>query len=173
MNFLKNIKNISLSLILAGTMMSFISIDTHTDPPVKLPAGTSILLTSVQRLSSDSLVFGQIVDFKVIADVKVGDKTVIPAGAIAKGEVSLLEHAGFVGKPGQIQIRIKSVEDVNGKKIPLMAPLIIRKGDDLKALSIILGILISLFFLLLMGMKAVVARATVVEAKVEKDTDIE
>ncbi len=177
MHILKLIKNISLLLLLAATMMSFVNSDREIsgqkDPPTKLSAGTSVLLNSTREYSSDSLVFGQLIDFKVIVDIKVGAKVVIPAGAKAQGEVISLKKAKILGKPGELRIMMKTVEAINGQKIPITAPIIIKEGNDLTTLTIILSILVSLFFLLLMGTNAKLPKGTIVESKIEKDIEID
>ena len=88
-------KPIAIMLSLSFLLMSF---TTGGDVGVVLNAGTSINLETVSTIQSDMVVVGQVVDFIVKTDVKVDNKVVIAAGAIAKGQVVRGQKAKGLGK---------------------------------------------------------------------------
>jgi len=50
------------------------------------------------------------IDFKVTKDIVAEGKTVIPAGSIAKGQISRVKKSGLLGSERQIEVVIRSVQ---------------------------------------------------------------
>jgi hypothetical protein len=78
--------------------------------PVVLREGTEVRLRFVDSLSSKTAVLDDPVALEVTDDVRVGDATVIHAGAHALGFVSNAKKSGMLGKPGELNIRLESVK---------------------------------------------------------------
>lgn len=146
-------KPIAVVLSLSFLLMSF---SAGGDAGVVLNAGTSINLETVSTIQSDMVVVGQIVDFRVKSDVKVDDKVVIAAGAIAKGQVVRGQKAKGLGKEGFVEIQIKSVKAVDGQEVYLSGGNVYQEGDDQQTLAIVLGIFVCILFLFLKGKNAMV-----------------
>jgi hypothetical protein len=53
-----------------------------------LTAGKPVAFETIGIILSEGNSLGQIIDFKVRPDVKVGDKVVNPADSIAKGQIN-------------------------------------------------------------------------------------
>lgn len=121
---------------------------------VVLPAGTAIPLETASTISSETAAPGQLVDFKVRYDVKVGDKIVISAGSIARGQILRASKAKGLGKEGLIEIQLKTVKAVDGQDIPLTAGNVFQQGEDKQTLSIVLGVLVCVLFLTMKGKNA-------------------
>ena len=102
------------------------------------------------------VVVGQVVDFRVKTDVKVDNKVVIAAGAIAKGQVVRGQKAKGLGKEGFVEIQIKSVRAVDGQEVYLSGGNVYQEGDDQQTLAIVLGVFVCILFLFLKGKNATV-----------------
>lgn len=146
-------KPIAIMLSLCFLLMSF---TTGGDVGVVLNAGTSINLETVSTIQSDMVVVGQVVDFRVKTDVKVDNKVVIAAGAIAKGQVVRGQKAKGLGKEGFVEIQIKSVRAVDGQEVYLSGGNVYQEGDDQQTLAIVLGVFVCILFLFLKGKNATV-----------------
>ena len=143
----------SLALLLATSIlcMSFKRVD---NGEVVLNSGTYVPLETMSMIRSDQVSIGQIIDFRIKYDVKVGDKTVIPAGSIAKGQVMLAQSARGVGKQGFVKIQVTSVQAVDGQEVFLSGGNVFQEGEDQQMLSILLGVFVCILFLTMKGKNA-------------------
>jgi len=66
---------------------------------------------------------------RVTRDVHVGDRVVIPAGAEARGEVTLVERGGRLRDRARLGIRFTLVVLADGMRIPLETETIYREGE--------------------------------------------
>jgi hypothetical protein len=139
---------------------------------VVLNAGTLVPLETIGVITSQGLTAGQTIDFKVRADVKVGEKVVIAAGSIAKAQVTRVNEPKAIGKQGVVELQVKSVQSVDGKSINLSSGSVYKEGEDRLGLSIGLGIFICLLFLLMKGKNAEIAPGYQVDAVVASNTTI-
>jgi hypothetical protein len=64
----------------------------------------------------------------VTRDVRVGDRVAIPAGAQARGEVTMVERGGKLKDKARLGIRFTSVVLADGTRIPLETDTIYREG---------------------------------------------
>ena len=79
-----------------------------------IPAGTPIMVTLDQSVSSKDARAGQSVAGTVAQNVVVGGKTVIPKGARATLSVASVQSSGRLSTPGKLWLKLRKVE-VNGK----------------------------------------------------------
>lgn len=165
----KYVQRVAYLLTVCVLCMSF-SIRKPLD--VLLSAGTSVPLETTTLLRSDEVSIGQIVNFKVKTDVKVGDKVVIAAGSIAKGQVTRAQRAKGIGKEGYLEIQIKSVTATDGQEIFLGNSNLYQEGENKQTLSIVLGVLVCILFLTMKGKNAELAPGYQVLASVASNTTI-
>lgn len=144
------VKQIAFLLIVSILSMSF----TMHAEGVVLNAGTSVMLETMSTISSATIAPGQIVDFRVRYDIKVGDKVAIAAGSIAKGQVLRAQKSKGLGKEGFVEIQLKSVKSVDGQDLPLTAGNVFQEGENKQTLSIVLGVLVCILFLTMKGKNA-------------------
>lgn len=156
-------------MLIAFTNLSF---RPNVSGDVLLPAGTPVALETIGVIVSEGATVGQLIDFKVRADVKVGDKVVIPAGSIAKAQVSRVQSPKGLGKEGFIELQLKSVKAVDGKEVPLSSGNIYKEGQDKSTLSIVLGIFVCILFLFMKGKNAEIPPGYQVDATVASNTTI-
>jgi hypothetical protein len=67
---------------------------------------------------------------RVTRDVRVGDRVAIPAGAVARGEVTTVEQGGKVRDRARLGIRFTSVVLADGTRVPIETDTIYREGDS-------------------------------------------
>jgi hypothetical protein len=147
------VRPMALLLIISILCMSF---KMRSEGEVVLNVGTNVPLETTSIISSDHVAVGQTIDFRVKYDVKVGDKTAIAAGSIAKGQVMRAQKAKGVGKEGYVEIQIKSVTAVDGQEVFLMGGNVYQEGQDKQTLAIVLGILVCILFLTIKGKNAII-----------------
>lgn len=79
------------------------------EPPAKLilKEGTDVKLKFAQDLSSKTAADDDPVNLVLDEDLKVGDVTVVKAGAKAVGTVTHAKKAGMMGKGGELNLRLE------------------------------------------------------------------
>ena len=145
-------KSVAVMLSLAVLNLSFAS--APVEQVVALKAGTVIPLETINVIKSDNATVGRTIDLRVTRDVEVDGQTVIPAGSIAKGQVTRSQKAKGLGKAGFLEIQIKSVTAVDGQEVYLAGGNVSEEGDDKATLAIVLGIFVCILFLFVKGKNA-------------------
>lgn len=153
MNTIKLFQVRSALLLALVMLMSSFKVPVYASAAV-LKAGTTINFETTTTIKSGSMLAGQVIDFRVTRDVVADGNVVIPAGSIAKGQVVRSEKAKGLGKPGIIEVQIKSVTAVDGQEIYLSSNNISDEGEDKSTGAIVLGILICFLFLFKKGGEA-------------------
>jgi hypothetical protein len=67
---------------------------------------------------------------RVTRDVKVGDRVVIPSGARAEGEVTLVERGGRLREKARLGVRFTSIVLADGKRLPIVTETVFREGES-------------------------------------------
>lgn len=163
-------KPIAVLLAFSMMLMSFTTAPLKAEMVV-LKSGTPIALELMSSIQSNNVKSGQIVDFRVINDVKVDDKVVIPAGSIAKGQIVSAKKNGLLGTAGEVSVTLKSVAAVDGTVVPLTSSVLNDEGDDKLVVSIVLTLL-CFFGFLMKGGKAELSSGAQVQATVLSNTEI-
>jgi hypothetical protein len=83
-----------------------------------IPPGTQITVRSSHALSSGTAKVGDRFDASLTHTLVVGGKTLAKAGAPAHGKVTLAKSSGRLHAPGQLTLRLTSLQ-VQGKMVPL------------------------------------------------------
>lgn len=168
--FMKSVffKPATLLMAIAMLTMSF----TLPNGTVVLRAGTIIPMELMNTITSSNARNGQIVDFRVLADVEVDGKTVIPAGAIAQGQIVRAKKNGMLGMQGELEIAVRNVKAVDGTNVYLTAASLNDEGNNQTVLSIVLTFC-CLFGFLIKGGKAELAAGTQINAIVGSNTEID
>lgn len=81
--------------------------------------GTPVMLLLDQTVESGHSRIGQRVAFEVSKDVELGNRVVIPAGALALGTVTQASRARLFGRDGRVNVNIDAVELPGGQVVPL------------------------------------------------------
>ena len=75
--------------------------------------GDDVKLKFADDLSSKTAAEGDPVNLVLAEDLKVGDVVVVKAGAKATGVISHSKKAGFVGKAGELNMRLDHLKADN------------------------------------------------------------
>lgn len=84
-----------------------------------VPAGTRVTVRTDSQINSGSAHVGQLFHANLVRDLVVDGKTVAKAGAPAKGKVTYAKSSGRLHAPGQLTIRLTSIQLKNGKTLPV------------------------------------------------------
>ena len=139
---------------------------------VVIKAGTIVPLESVNNVRASKVHLGQIVDFRVMRDIKVDRKVVIPSGAIAKGAVYEAKRSSWCGTKGRLGVKVRSVVLPNGDELFFTASDIYITGKNRTAVAVVpavLGIIPTLF---ICGSKAEMKAGYEVDATIASTTKI-
>jgi hypothetical protein len=138
-----------LLVAVAMLTMSFMT----PERTVVIKPGTVVPLELMTRLTSKNAKSGQVVDFRVVGDIKVDGQTVITNGSVAQGQITRVKKNGLLGSEGELEISIKSAKAVDGTTIYLTGDRLSDEGANRVALSIVVTLL-CLFGFLIKGGKA-------------------
>jgi hypothetical protein len=82
-----------------------------------VPAGTRITVRTDSQINSASAHIGQSFRANLLRDLVVDGKTIAKAGAPAKGKVTYAKSSGRLHAPGQITIRLTSIQLADAKTL--------------------------------------------------------
>ena len=105
-----------LAVALCAAAPSAVLAQAHTivvgqaQPKNVLQRGTEVVLETTRELNSNDAKVGDRFDLEVREDVKLGGRTVIPAGTRAVGEVTMAKKKGMWGKSGKLDTRLLYIE---------------------------------------------------------------
>ena len=88
-------------------------------PKTVLRDGTPVRLRITRTLSTATAKVGDLVEFQVVQDVKVGDLVVIPHGAIAWGTVSKVQPKRRPSRNADLGVEMKAARAVTDQEIAL------------------------------------------------------
>ena len=95
-----------------------------------VPADAVLGLQLETALTSETAEIEDEVVARVTRDVRVGDRVVIPSGAQAVGQVTLVEQGGRLRERARLGIRFTSAVLADGTRIPLLTDTIVREGSS-------------------------------------------
>jgi|SRR6516162_10738154 hypothetical protein len=84
-----------------------------------VPAGTQITVRTDSQINSASAHIGQSFNANLVRDVVIDGKPIAKAGAPAEGKVTYAKSSGRLHAPGQLTIRLTSIQLADGKTLAL------------------------------------------------------
>ena len=84
-----------------------------------VPAGTHITVRTDSQITSASAHVGQSFHANLVRDIVVNNKTIAKAGGPANGKVTFAKSSGRLHAPGQVTIRLTSIQLADGKTLTL------------------------------------------------------
>ena len=84
-----------------------------------VPAGTRITVRTDSQINSATAHVGQSFHANLVRDLVVDGKTIAKSGAPAQGKVTYAKSSGRLHAPGQVSIRLTSIQLANGKTLPV------------------------------------------------------
>jgi hypothetical protein len=103
-----------------------------------IPAGTKITVRSGTEISSANAKVGEQWNGVLARDLVVGGKTIAAKGAPVSGKITLAKSSGRLHAPGQLSLRLTSVE-VGSKSVAVQTSSYHIAGKDQKKSSLIKG----------------------------------
>jgi hypothetical protein len=94
-----------------------------------IPFNTRITVRTLSSISSATARAGQKFDATLTRDLTVNGKTLAKAGTPVKGKVTLAKSSGRLHAPGQVTLRLTSVE-IKGKMVPISTSAFYAKGKS-------------------------------------------
>jgi hypothetical protein len=94
-----------------------------------IPAGTPVTVRLGSQINSANAHTGDRFDANLAHDLVVNGNTLAKAGAPAKGKVTYVKPSGRLHAPGELSLRLTSVE-VNGKQMPISTSACRAKGKS-------------------------------------------
>lgn len=88
---------------------------------VKIPAGTALDIQATHSVSSKDVKLGDLISFRVMIPVKVGDSIVIGSNALVTGQIAKAKRAGHWGKAGKLTWTMRDVVAVDLTRVSLTA----------------------------------------------------
>lgn len=88
---------------------------------VKIPAGTALDIQATHSVSSMDAKLGDLITFRVLVPVKVGDSIVIGSNALVTGQIAKAKRAGHWGKAGKLSWTMRDVVAVDLSRVSLTA----------------------------------------------------
>ncbi|HXT64745.1 MAG TPA: hypothetical protein VN696_17015 [Pyrinomonadaceae bacterium] len=88
---------------------------------IKIPAGTAIDIQAMDTVSSMDAKVGDLISFRVLVPVKVGDAIVIGSNALVTGRIAKSKRAGHWGKAGKLAWTMQDVVAVDLTRVSLTA----------------------------------------------------
>jgi hypothetical protein len=101
-----------------------------------LPDGTLIELRITKRLSTAQAKVGDVVEFEVVQDVKVGDLVVVPRRALGSGVVALVKPRHRPMRNAELRVNVSSVKSITGSEVAIRGTrMIVGNLDPAKVIS--------------------------------------
>lgn len=88
---------------------------------VKIPAGTALDIQATHSVSSKDAKLGDLISFRVLVPVKVGDSIVIGSNALVTAQIAKAKRAGHWGKAGKLGWTMRDVVAVDLTRVSLAA----------------------------------------------------
>lgn len=86
---------------------------------VTLPAQSLVKIALLKTIDSGKSQVGDVVDYKVVEDVVVEGRVVIPAGVVSQAKVTEVSSAGRLGKDGRMVVDFGRVASLDGTPVRL------------------------------------------------------
>ncbi len=138
---------------------------------VQVPVGTVVDLVFDSAVNPKTTTIGQTVTLRVANPVLVNGATVVAAGALAQGEVTVAQKAGAVGKEAQIGVVVKQVAAVDGTVIPINGTKSVI-GENKQTSSLVITLLCCILGLLQQGGSAEIAAGSALRATVAAPVEV-
>ena len=88
---------------------------------VKIPAGTALDIQATHSVSSKDAKLGDLISFRVLVPVKIGDSIVIGGNALVTAQIAKAKRAGHWGKAGKLTWMMRDVVAVDLTRVSLTA----------------------------------------------------
>jgi hypothetical protein len=165
---MSNIKTVGL-LIAAAIMLTFCS-KIQAQQTVTISEGIEVKVKLVENLSSKNAVEGQKFNLDLDQEIRVNNQIVIPRGTKALGTVVTANKKGFMGKAGELNIKINYLL-VGDQRVSLRATTA-SEGKSKVGTTVALTVLFGPIGLLKRGKDIEINSGTIFTAYIDQTTQI-
>lgn len=156
--------------LILGLCLSIASVAGQAAETVMVREGEEIRVKFLEKISSETSAEGDQFAVEVDEDVEIEGKTVILAGSRGRGEVVAAKKKGFMGKGGELNIRLNYIR-VGDKRVRITAQRG-KAGDDKLGATIALTVLFGPLGLLKRGAETAVMPGQIITAYIERDVEL-
>ncbi len=110
-------------LMILATAMAIAEVSTS------IPAGTSVQVRIIEKLSSETANVGQVFHGTLAAPVVANGRTLFPKGAHVTGEVVNVERSGRLSTPGELHLSLRTIRS-GARTYAVAVPPIVIKGES-------------------------------------------
>ena len=148
---------------------------TANPPPVSvsklvLKEGTEVKLKFRDNLSSKTAAEGDPVNLTLDQDLRVGEVTVVKAGAVAVGTISQAKKSGMLGRPGELNMRLEHLQ-AGDTRVRLRGSKG-KQGEGKEGTTVALTVLFGPIGLIKHGKNVEIKEGTPLLAYVDQDTEL-
>jgi hypothetical protein len=136
-----------------------------------LSAGMPVEIEITEAVSSKTGVSGATFGLRLAKPILYEGRVVVPAGVVGQGEVVDAHRSGMAGRPGELIIAARFVDDA-GVRIPLKALKLGLTGRDNGDLAMAVGIAAGMAAIFVPGGEIVIPPGTHAVAKLKADIDL-
>jgi type II secretory pathway pseudopilin PulG len=138
-----------------------------------LRAGTQLQLVTGSNINSKTVEVGDAFPLLLAQDVTVGDRVVLPKGTPVDAVITVADHAGHAGVPGDVAFEVHSIT-VGGKQITLKGGESLQGADHYgRAMGFLFVPVVGLAGLAAHGDEAQIKAGMTVTAAVDVDTSLQ
>jgi hypothetical protein len=139
--------------------------------PVVVPDGTEISAVTTETISSKTAHEDDPITFKVDEDVVIDGHVVIKRGALIKGVVTNAKKSGYLGRGGQLNVRLESTTTVDNQKMKVRASKG-REGDNKTGTTVALVVLFGPLGFLKKGKNAEIKEGTKIKVFTDEEKTV-
>lgn len=151
---------------------TFAAQETTQATEVVIPDGTEITVVTTDEISSKTATEGDPINFKVAEDVVINGKVVIAKDSLVKGTVASAKKSGFMGRGGNLGIRVESAMTVDNQKLKLRSAKN-KEGGDKTGTTVALVVLFGPLGFLKKGKNAVIKSGTPIKAFTDEEKKVQ
>ena len=152
-------------------VLGFQSISPLLAAVITLPSGTMVQCEIKETVNGLNSNVGQRIRISVANDVMKDGEVVIRGGTDVQAEIVSATKPGFLGKPGEVGIVLKSTKAVDGTTISLSASRV-NKGDSKQTISVVVGLFLCFFALFMKGEDGTLQSGSVIDANTVSEYQI-
>lgn len=138
---------------------------------VVIPDGSEISAVTTETISSKTAQEDDPITFKVEEDLVIDGVVVIAKGTAIKGIVTNAKKSGFLGKGGELNIRLETTTTVDGQKLKVRASKG-KEGENKTGTTIALTVLLGPVGLLKRGKNAEIKEGTKIKVFTDEEKTV-
>jgi hypothetical protein len=139
---------------------------------IVIPDGTEITVVTTDEISSKTATEGDPLNFRVAEDIVINGKVVIAKDSLVKGTVASAKKSGFMGRGGNLGIRVESAMTVDNQKLKLRSAKN-KEGGDKTGTTVALVVLFGPLGFLKKGKNAIIKSGTPIKAFTDEEKKVQ